>query len=498
MNILFVYPKCPETFWSFKHALRFMGKKSFLPPLGLLTIASMLPDKWEKKLVDLNADKLKDKHLKWADYVFITAMHTQKKSADEVIKLCKRLGVKVVAGGPFFTACPEEFEGVDHLVLGEAEITLPEFLKDLERGSPKKLYAPTKFADMEKTPVPMWNILDTKKYSSMSIQFSRGCPFNCEFCQIKKLFGSKVRTKTKEQIIEELDSIYNTGWRDPIFFTDDNFIGNKHKLKTEILPAIAKWMKKKNYPFRFITQASMNLADDEDLMRMMVRAGFYSVFLGVETVDDDCLVEIGKFHNRNRDLLANVRKIHRFGLEVQAGFIIGFDNDKHSVFDKTIKFIHKSGINIVMVSLLQAVKGTELYRRLEKENRLISDTRWDNMDFTINFIPKMKLETLLDGYKRILRSIYTPKQYYFTLRRFLTEYNPTEIQKRNFNSAYLKKVYPNMKRLIKSIIILGILDKGRLYYWKLFFWSLFRRPELFAFAISRSIFGYHFRKVFGV
>jgi len=285
MNILMIYPENPETFWSFKHALKFISKNAVHPPLGLLTVAAMLPENWDIKLVDMNVEKLIDKEIKWADYVFISAMVVQKKSVIKIIEKIKKYNKKIVAGGPLFTASPDEFENIDHFVLNEAEITLPLFLKDLKEGNIKKVYTSNEFPDISKTPVPLYELINSKKYNSMNIQYSRGCPFNCDFCDITTLFGKQVRTKSKNQILAELENIYSYGWKGDVFFVDDNFIGNKLKLKNEILPAIIGWMKRKKYPFSFSTEASVNLSDDDELMTLMIKAGFNSVFVGIETPD---------------------------------------------------------------------------------------------------------------------------------------------------------------------------------------------------------------------
>ncbi len=500
MKALLVSSRNTQTFWSFKYALQFTDRKAVHPPLGLLTVASLLPRTWEKRLIDMNTDQLKDGDIQWADYVFLGAMDMQRESAIEVIDRCNKLGVKVVAGGPFFTENYENLENVDHFVLGEAETTLPVFLKDLENGTPKHLYPPGKWPAIEESPAPMWELIDLKKYDNASIQFSRGCPFNCEFCQITRLFGREVRTKNKEQIINELEKTYNLGWRGSVFFVDDNFIGNEQKLKTEILPAIIEWMRKNDYPFSFYTQASINLADEEELMRMLVLAGFNSVFLGIETPDEECLTETGKFHNTRRDLLADVKKLQRSGLEVWSGFILGFDSDKESIFDSMVRFIQESGVTIAMVGLLTAMKGTRLYKRLEEENRLISYTEIDNArhrtnvistDYAVNFIPKMDSKTLIEGYRKVLKDIYSPEPYYLRLAAFFRNFSTPKPKKRDVS-------YETVKSLIKVIIVLGILDKGRVYFWRLIFWSLFKRPEHLARLITLWVQGYHFRKVFEI
>lgn len=277
MKILLVYPQYPDTFWSFKHALKFISKKAPFPPLGLLTVAAMIPDEWEKKLVDMNVTALDDKDLNWADYVFISAMVVQRDSVKEVITRCKRLSAKIVAGGPLFTTEYEEFEGVDHFVLGEAEVTLPSFLEDLDKGCAKPIYTSDERPDISKTPIPLWSLINMKKYSSMNVQYSRGCPYDCEFCDIIILNGHTPRTKDKGQMVNELDALYNRGWRGGVFIVDDNFIGNRKKLKAETLPAIIEWMKEKKYPFVFSTEASINLADDDELMRLIVEARFNQV-----------------------------------------------------------------------------------------------------------------------------------------------------------------------------------------------------------------------------
>ena len=489
MKILLVYPKYPDTFWSFKYALKFIFKKAVNPPLGLLTVAAMLSEDWEKKLVDMNVTTLNDKDLKWADFVFISAISIQKESAKDIITRCKKVGVKIVAGGPLFTTEYEEFEGVDHFVLNEAEITLPLFLKDLRDGGAKYIYTSNQWADLKTTPIPLWDIVNMKKYASMNIQYSRGCPFDCEFCDVTLLYGHVPRTKDKDQVIAELESLRSRGWRDGVFFVDDNFIGNKRKLKKEILPAIAKWMVQKGHPFSFITQSSIDLSDDEELMRLMVKAGFDTVFVGIETPNKESLAECNKFQNKNRDLISCVKKIQRFGLQVQGGFILGFDNDPPSIFQRQIAFIQKSGIVTAMVGLLNAPPGTRLYHRLKNENRLLKGASGDNTDCSINFIPKMDYQTLIDGYKKILSTIYSPRCYYERVRKFLKEYKPLRKSVFQFHFSYFGTFF-------KSTLLLGIIGKERFHYWKLIFWSLFRCPQLLPLVLTLAIYGFNFRKIF--
>ncbi|RJQ58903.1 MAG: DUF4070 domain-containing protein [Stygiobacter sp.] len=488
MNILMVYPMYPDTFWSFKHALKFVSKKASFPPLGLLTVASMLPEEWNKKLIDMNASQLKDGDILWADYVFISAMSIQSESAKQVIERCKTLNTKIVAGGPLFTSSSDDYQQVDHLVLNEAEKTLPMFLQDLIEGNPQHKYTSEDWADITTTPLPLWDIVPMNNYSSMNIQYSRGCPFDCDFCDITVLYGRKPRTKTKEQVLAELDLLFLSGWRGPVFFVDDNFIGNKSKLKNEILPAIIEWNEKRNNPFYFNTEVSINLADDENLMQLMVIAGFEAVFVGIETPNEESLAECNKTQNRNRDLIASIKKIQDFGLEVQGGFIVGFDNDPPSIFEKLSSFIQESGIVTAMVGLLNAPKGTKLQKRLLSEGRMLKDFTGNNTDFSVNFIPNMDRAELLKGYQKILNTIYSPKYYYERVTSFLRDYKPKKKKVFHLNSNYVLALF-------RSMFKLGIVGEERFYYWKLFFWTLLRKPQLFSLAILFTIYGYHFRKI---
>jgi len=489
MNILLVYPEYPDTFWSFSYALKFTSKKAAYPPLGLLTVAAMLPPEWDKRLVDMNVRKLKDKDLLWADYVFLSAMSVQKESVKGVLARCRERGVKVVAGGPLFSNDHEEVGDVDHLVLNEAEITMQPFLDDLKEGRPKPLYASVEKADMTKTPIPLWELIDMRHYSCMNIQYSRGCPFDCEFCNITSLYGRVPRTKSAGQLIAELEKIHSLGWREGVFFVDDNFIGNKKKLKDDILPSLIQWMEERKRPFYFSTEASINLADDEELMRMMAQAEFITVFVGIETPHEESLIECDKVQNRNRDLIASVKKIQDFGLEVQAGFIVGFDQDPASIFEKMITFIQESGIVTAMVGLLNAPRGTKLYERLVTENRLLKTVTGDNTDLSMNFVPKMSYEKLITGYRQIIETIYSPKHYYARVKRFMKDFRPTQ-------KKVVQLRYSYWKAGLKSVFILGMLRKERFYYWRLVFWSLFRRPKLLPMAVTFSIYGFHFRKIF--
>jgi radical SAM superfamily enzyme YgiQ (UPF0313 family) len=489
LKILFVYPQYPDTFWSFKHALKFISKKAAFPPLGALTVAAMLPGEWEKKLVDMNVDALVDGDIRWADYVFISAMVVQKVSTKEVIQRCNDLGVKVVAGGPLFTTESDAFSGVAHFVLNEAEVTLPLFLADLKVGNPGKTYSTQIHPAITETPVPMWSLINLEKYSSMNMQYSRGCPFNCEFCDITFLDGQNPRTKDKEQVLAEMDSLYNAGWRGDLFFVDDNFIGNKKKLRIEILPAIVAWMEKRKRPFNLFTEVSVNLADDQELMLLMSQAGFNKIFVGIETPHEASLCECDKKQNTKRDLIATVKTLQNHGFEVMGGFIVGFDNDPATIFKTQINFIQKSGIVTAMVGLLNAPKGTRLYQRLKGENRLVKESTGDNTDFSLDFVPKMKPETLINGYKEILNTIYAPKHYYARIKTLLQEYRPKTKYFR------LQSKRSNLQGFFNCMWFMGLRENGRSYYWKLVASTLFTRPRSLPLLLALSVYGYHFRRV---
>jgi radical SAM superfamily enzyme YgiQ (UPF0313 family) len=487
-----VYPKYPDTYWSFKHALHFISKKAAVPPLGLITVSSMLPQKWNKKLVDLNVTSLYAKDIVWADYVFISAMYVQKESVSQIIKECQKNNTKIIAGGPLFTQEFNNYPQIDHFILNEAEITIHPFLKDLNDGNPlKRIYKTDEFADIKESPIPDFSLLSLKDYAFMSIQVTRGCPFACEFCEITSLLGHKVRMKKTDQIINELETLYNLHWRGSVSIVDDNFIGNKKEVKTNLLPVMKKWMQEHKYPFTFNIQSSINLADDKELMLLMTETGFSSTFIGIETPEEESLQQCNKVQNRNRNLLENIKLIQKSGLQVSGGFIVGFDSDSPTIFQRQIDFIQKSGIVSAMVGLLNAPKNTKLYHRLETENRLTTDATGSNTDYTMNFIPKMNNNELLEGYKTIIQKIYSVKPYYKRIRQFLLNYNRIHARKTRLDLS-------NLSAFFKSIIIIGILDKGRSEYWKFFIWALFNRPALFVDGITLAVYGYHYRTVFGL
>ncbi len=486
MKVLLIYPEFPDTFWSFKHALKFIRKKSSAPPLGLLTVGAMLPSTWEKQLIDLNVRPLTKKDLGWADMVFISGMTVQRDSAKRIISRCKGEGIPVVAGGPLFTMEYDKFTEVDYFVLNEAEITLPEFLNDLANGETRRIYSTDDYPDLRSTPPPLWTLLNKNQYDSMPLQFSRGCPFNCDFCNVTALLGHRPRIKSAEQILVELDGLYELGWRSSVFFVDDNFIGNRRYLKEELLPALTRWRRGKT-GYSFHTEASINLADDNELIQLMVNAGFNKVFIGIETPDEISLQECNKGQNANRDLAKDVKHLQRSGLEVQGGFIVGFDADTQSIFQRQIDFIQESGIVTAIVGLLQAPPGTKLYERLKNENRLSGEMSGDNVDGSTNIIPLMGLEKLRDGYHYLMGQIYAPRQFYQRVKTFLKEYQPLKVK--------TPLTWQQLLAFFRSIYHLGIVNRERRYYWDLLFWTLRERPSLFPNAVTMAIYGYHFNKI---
>jgi len=488
MKVLLIYPQSPDTFWGFKHAVKFISRKSSEIPLGLITVAGLLPEDWDLRLTDMNITALKTSDLEWADMVFLSGMNIHLQSFQKIVRRCNELNIKVVAGGPLATMEYEQIQGVDHFVLNEAEITLPLFLADLDKGCAKEIYQTAEFPEISLTPIPRWDLLDRPKYVSMNIQYSRGCPFNCEFCNITTLNGRNPRTKSREQFLAELDSIYDIGWRGGVFIVDDNFIGNRKKLKADILPAMRDWAEKRRYPFSFTTETTLDICDDDALVDLMVDIGFSHIFIGIETPNKESLAECGKYQNIDRDIVNSVKRLHQKGLRVSGGFIIGFDNDSKDIFEAQINLIQKSGVVTAMVGLLNAPTGTRLYERLKKENRLVDIFNGNNVEASINFVSKMNYKLLMNGYVSLLRFIYAQPNYYERVKTFLNEYKLPVKGKEKLRLN-------DIGALFKSIWKLGVFEKGRRYYWRLFFHTLFRYPRKFPIAITMAIYGFHFRKI---
>ena len=491
MKILLVYPKMPSTFWTMDHLVEMVGKKASYPPLGLLTVAAMLPREWEKRLVDLNiGNELDDAALAWADYVFIGAMNVQVRSAREVIDRCRKAGVKVVAGGPLFTHEHETFSDVDHFILNEAEITLPLFLADLDAGTPKPLYSTPEFADVHQTPVPLWELADMDKYAYMIVQYSRGCPYMCDFCDVTALFGRKPRVKTPEQMISELDALGDLNRFGMVLFADDNLIGNQVSLKKTLLPALIEWRARTNPPLGFSTQVTINLVDDEKLMELMLEAGFRHIFSGIETPEEGSLLASQKRQNTKRDLIANVNRLHEVGFIVTAGFIVGFDTDTTESFQRQIDFIQESGIVIATINLLKAPPGTELYLKMRKLGRLIEPFDFDENES--NIIPVMDPQTLHEGFDFVLRHVYSPEYVYRRSRTFLKAYPGPKTKHPISRKPSLRHVGTALKIFYR----LGIAGKDRGHFWSLFFWTLFNRPKYIEYPLFLGTLAFQFEKMY--
>jgi radical SAM superfamily enzyme YgiQ (UPF0313 family) len=483
MNILLIYPKYPDTFWSFQHVLKFVRKRAAYPPLGLLTVAAMLPKRWNKQLVDLNVEELKDETLAWADLILISAMIVQSASVKEILIRCA--GKRIVAGGPLFTTQYEDYPSIDHFVLNEAEVTLPLFLNDFRQGTLQHIYASEERPDIRKTPIPLWSLINLRKYVTMGVQYSRGCPFNCEFCTIIVMNGRVPRTKTPKQMLREFDSLYRAGWRGSVFIVDDNFIGNTVQVK-QMLIHLIDWQRAHRHPFVFLTEASINLADDEELMHLMSAANFSKVFLGLETPNADSLTECGKIQNTGRSLTEAVKQIHRHGMQVMGGFIVGFDNDRESIFDAQVKFIQEAGVVTAMVGLLTAMPQTRLWYRLKAEGRLVATSSGENTDGQINYIPKMKREHLLQGYRGIMTKIYSHKHYYRRINTFIKTYRPTARNRFSYNDFHA---------FFRSTWRIGVISRARFHYWWLLIRTTFTRTRSLPVAVELAIMGLHYEKM---
>ncbi|MGE5345858.1 MAG: B12-binding domain-containing radical SAM protein [Acidithiobacillales bacterium] len=488
VKALLVYPELPPTYWSMKYALPFLGRKAVMPPLGLLTVASLLPPDWDVTLVDMNVERLSAGAVSAADVVLTSSMLIQKESLARVIRLCKELGKTVVAGGPYPTSCHEYIPGVDHFVLNEAETTLPAFLDDFARGRAARIYSDEGRPDIGRTPAPRFDLLRRKTYSTMAVQYSRGCPHSCEFCDIIELFGQRPRTKSPDQFLGELDRLYERGWRGSLFVVDDNFIGNVKEVR-KLLPAVASWQEERNYPFNLFTEATLGLASDDALMDQMVRAGFNMVFLGIETPDRCTLESAGKRQNLKSDMLSSVRRIQEKGMEVSAGFILGFDTDPDDIFDRQIRFIQDAGIPTAMVSLLTALPKTKLHQRLLNEGRLREGTTAGNNthDLRLSFVPRMEAGKLLDGYRRVLSELYEPRRYFDRCLDLLRSLKVHRTSNRRIRLTELRAFLHSMIRQTFS--------RYSLSYWRFLVRGALAKPRMLAETVTMAVKGHHFFKM---
>jgi radical SAM superfamily enzyme YgiQ (UPF0313 family) len=486
VNILLVYPRTPDTFWSFSHVLPFVARKAAFPPLGLLTVAAMLPAHWNLRLCDMNVAPLEDAAIAWADYVFLSGMIVHKESARQVAARCAALGTPVLAGGPLFTTGHADFPGIPHFVCGEAEALMVEVIADIERGALKPLYRAPGFPELRATPVPRWDLVRLRDYVTMPVQFSRGCPFQCEFCDIVVMNGRVPRTKAPAQVIAELEELRRRGWDQMVFVVDDNFIGNRKRAR-ELLREIIAWRARSGSGIGFLTEASVNLADDRELCALMVEAGFRKVFLGIETPSAESLEECRKQQNRDRDLGEAVRTLQRAGMEVMGGFIVGFDNDRDDIFRRQFEFIQRSGVVTAMVGLLSALPQTALYQRLAREGRILAESCGNNTDAVVNFVTRLDRELLLSGYRDLMRALYHPANYYRRVRTFLAAWRP--------RGPGLRLSAADTRAFLRSLWVLGLRDPGRWGFWRLMVSTLLASPAKFRTAMELSIIGLHFRRI---
>ncbi|UCF67840.1 MAG: B12-binding domain-containing radical SAM protein [Acidobacteriota bacterium] len=484
MRALLVNPLFPETYWSQCHALPFVRRRCLLPPLGLITVAAMLPRSWELELVDLNVEPLSDGQIQAADVVMLTGMLAQYPSVHDVLARCRRLGVRSIIGGPYATSLPERLADADHIVIGEVEELLDDLVADLEAGRAGRVYREGDKPDLSRAPVPRYDLLRTGAYHHMSLQFSRGCPFACEFCDVVAMFGRRPRTKSSTQVMAELESIRKTGFCGDVFFVDDNFIGNK-RLVRQLLPQIADWRQQTRAPLTFYTEASINLSRDEALADEMVRAGFTAAFVGIETPSESALKESGKLQNAGLDLVGSVHRLLRQGLDVWGGFILGFDEEGDDIFDRMIRFVQQSAIPYAMVGLLQAMPNTPLYRRMEREGRLqgLPVVRGDQFGCT-NFLTRLDPRTMLDGYKHVLESLYSPSVYFERCIRNLEKWIPSRSSRRRYTIAELSGAF-------RSLIGQGKSSGYRKSYREFIRWVLTHQPSKLGKALAQAIVGHH-------
>lgn len=489
---LLVYPRFPPSYWGFQYALELLGKRSAMPPLGLITVAAMFPSRYRLRLVDMNVTELRDEDLDWADLVLTSTMVVQQRSLQEVIARCNQRGKPIAVGGPHPTSFHSDIGGADHYLLDEVEETFPRFLADWEAGRAERIYRPESKPPVTVTPVPRFELLDLDAYSSMALQFSRGCPFDCEFCDITKLFGRVPRTKSNDQMLAEFDRLLELGWSGPVFLVDDNFIGNK-KEALRLLPAISSWQRAHDYPFDLFTEASVNLAQIEPLMDAMVDAGFTMAFLGIESPNPEALKLTKKTQNTDRKddhfLLHAVRTIQRKGIEVTGGFILGLDGDGPEVFDAQVEFVQQAGIPTAMVGLLTALRGTDLYARMEREGRLLEESTGNNVEIALNFVPQLDRRVLIDGYRRVLRTLYDPGlRNYFARCSTLLENLGSKARRhqRKIGKNELLAFARSVRRLLAS--------RQASAYLQFLARTLLRRPRMFPEAIRLGIVGLHFQR----
>ncbi len=486
MNILLVEPRTPETFWSLRHALRYVGRRAANPPLGLVTVAGMLPAEWSCRVVDGNTRDLTDQDIRWADWVLVSAMLIQRDGVIDLVRRCHALGRPVIGGGPLFADPPDPELGVDVTVVGEAEEVVGALVADLRAGHPRTCYRAPRFPDLARTPIPRWDLLDLSHYATLSVQSCRGCPYDCEFCDVVALNGRQPRHKPAERFVAELETLRRLGWRGPVFVVDDNFIGNRRRC-LDLLRAILAWRQRTGARMTFLTEASVNMASDPELLELMVAAGFKKVFLGLETPSLDSLRECHKLQNLRDDLATSVQAIQAAGLEVMGGFIVGFDSDQPDIFQRQFEFIQKTGVVTAMVGLLQALPRSRLFERLAREGRLHGGSLGDNTRAEFNFEPRLDREFLLAGYRRLVQRLYEPACYYRRIETYLQVHRP--------RGPRPHLGWRDLGALARSLWSLGVRHRGRRAFWRLLARAAVRHPRQFGEAVTLAIMGVHFRHV---
>jgi radical SAM superfamily enzyme YgiQ (UPF0313 family) len=494
---LLIHPKfSPYSFWNFIEVSKIVGAKYQAAPLGLMTVAALLPQEWEIKLIDTNVEPLLDEHFDWADLVFTGGMLPQQIGILDIITLSHQRNKPVVVGGPDPTSQPHLYQSADYLVLGEGEVTIPFFLNDLANGCKSGEYVTAEYADMTKAVVPRFDLINFDNYIHLNIQFTRGCPFNCEFCDIVELYGRKPRSKTPEQMVKEIQTLYDLNYRGHIDIVDDNFIGNKKQVK-ETLRAIKEWSKLNNYPFYYGTEASINLADDDELLQLMRDVDFRLVFTGLETPEDEVLEKVNKKINMNRSVIEATKKISSYGMVVNAGFIIGFDNENGQTAKRMNEFIQDTGICTAMLGLMYALPNTKLTKRLRQEGRLFEEfsvftdnnTQIDQASSGLNFITLRPRIDILKDFVEVISYIYKPEHYYKRVIHTCLNLKVTNKYKHN-----LKKTFKNLRsfsRILRRVGFNRITGKS---FWKMFFTVLLKNPKAIEWGISLSAMFIHFYK----
>jgi len=485
MRVLLLYPLFPKSFWSFEKTLALVDCKALMPPLGLITVAAILPQEWEFRLVDHNVQEVTESDWDWAELVIISGMIVQKSDMLVQITAAKQRNKLVAVGGPYATTSPHEVESADFLVLDEGEITLPMFIEAIQRGDRSGTFRSAEKPAVTETPIPRYDLLDLTAYDNMSVQFSRGCPFQCEFCDIIVLYGRKPRTKTPEQLLAELQCIYDLGWRGAVFMVDDNFIGNKRNVKL-LLKELKVWMAEKGYPFGITTEASVDLAQDDELMELMVECNFKKVFLGIETPDQESLALTSKFQNTRDPLTESIDKITRAGMQVMAGFIIGFDGEKQKAGDRIVKFVEQTEIPLAMFSMLQALPSTALWDRLEKEGRLLNGSANINQTTLMNFVPTRDIEEIAREYVNAFWELYDPAAYLDRIFRYYMKLGDAK------NVVSKRTSLKTVRALLLILWKQGIVAQTRIKFWTNLIQVLIQKPRQLEIYLTLCAYLEHF------